>query len=169
MPTFNIDAPPDQGTGRIDSRGRLKFGRLTVEYSQNRNRFLLSDPNRIDSMVLLNESDVPQVLAYVLAHFKPVSKQVVLLDDWRNERRRLYRALCVADRVFTNVAGWTSKHCLDCVSQRDRADKAREVLSLMFGGDVQLRLIDEDSNSYGEACELADMIHEFVLNRRAQR
>lgn len=169
MAMYLVQASATTGTGHVDDHGRLKFGGLTVEYLPEKNRFLLSDPHRRESGVFIYEADIPQFLAYFMEHFEPFDESVSKGRNWNSDTRSMLKALCVVNRVLGEVSGWTSKYCTDCMAQRDRSLKTREILDLLLGGDIERLMIMQDPRIYRDSVALADAIQDYVSEKKAKR
>jgi len=169
MTMLQIHASATSGTGRVDEQGRLKFGGLTVEYLPQKNRFLLSDPHRRESGVFIYEADIPQFLAFFLEHFKPFDASISTGTDWDSQTQSMLKALCVVDRVLSEVSGWTTKHCSDCLAQRDRSAKTREILELLLCGNIERLMLMQHPRIYRDGVALADAIQDYVLEKKAKR
>lgn len=169
MQMLLIQASSTSGTGHVDAQGRLKFGGLTVEYLPEKNRFLLSDPHRRESGVFIYEADIPQFLAYFMEHFRPFDESISKARNWNSDTRSMLKALCVANRVLGEVSGWTSKYCTDCMAQRDRSKKTREILNLLLAGDIEQSMIMQDPEIYRDGVALADAIQDYVSEKKAKR
>lgn len=169
MPMYLIHANSTSGTGKVDAEGRLKFGGLTVEYLPAKNRFLLSDPHRRESGVFIFEADIPQFLAYFMEHFEPFDDSISKARNWNGQTKSMLKALCVVNRVLAEVSGWTSKYCTDCLAQRDRSLKTREILDLLLGGDIEHLMILQDPRIYRDGVALADAIQDYVCEKKAKR
>lgn len=171
MPVYSITAKPDRGTGHIDTTGRLVFGGTTVAPMSRKNRFRLTNTHSTEPGVILYESDIPQFLAYLLARFQPFNNEIKREPDLPASAKNLAIAACLADRVFNDVSGWTSKYCVDCVGQRYRAHKTKEVMGTILGGDIANMLISNDRTRvecFAKAYDHADDIQDYVNKCRQE-
>lgn len=173
MALYQIQPTQVCSPGRIVETNRLEFGGLTVEYNPRRNRFYLRDPHCEYRSAILYESDFPTFLAFALDRFVPFDGSIQRRNELPDAYDRLCKATHLLERVLNDVRNWTSKHCIDCVSQRDRVDQARRVLDLVLSGVSGDTLIDvrclnqNEVQLRAEACGLSDAIQDYVTQRRA--
>lgn len=68
---------------RLEGNIDLRFGGLIIEYKAISNKFIVSVPYSSHSTVVLDNADMPEVILFLLRHWKP----------WDSQSKNLYKKL----------------------------------------------------------------------------